>query len=369
MGAVEGPRSALRGFLLETRSECAPALQRIGLSAGILLEAYTTAASLSVAASHTRVDFFLLCLSDLPAQHDLAKEILHRHPTTPQIAVLPADVSADMKAAVLRSGVRDFFVGPFGAEELGIRVRNVLRVAGGELRGQDITHEEEIRSTIGEVLLRELETLHVLGKAGEFKDQETGLHVVRVAHYAGLIARMIGLDRMSQDALFHASALHDIGKIGIPDHILVKPGRLDEQEFRIMQTHTTNGHGILGKSESSYLLTGALIALTHHERYDGGGYPMGIAGGEIPLYGRIVCVADVFDALTTRRPYKEAWSLDRAFALLESEKGRQFDPLLVEAFTANARQVEQIHRDHRDASSARSVNDGSRSGPPRPAAG
>jgi putative two-component system response regulator len=348
---------------LELRSDSAPAFQRIGLTAGIFLEACATTGSLCAAADRSRVDFFLLCLSDPSAQHDLVKELLHAHPTVPQIAALPSDVTAETKADLLRVGVRDFFVGPFGASELEIRVRNMLRVSGGELRGPDFTHEEEIRTTIGEVILRELETLHILGKAAEFKDQETGLHVVRVAHYAGLIARMIGLDRASQDAVFHSSALHDIGKIGIPDSILVKPGRLSDEEFRIMQTHTTNGHGILEKSESSYLLTGALIALTHHERYDGTGYPMGIAGAEIPLYGRIVCVADVFDALTTRRPYKEPWSLERSFALLESEKGKQFDPMLVEAFTANARQVEQIYRDHRDASAARVVNEAARWGP------
>jgi putative two-component system response regulator len=139
-----------------------------------------------------------------------------------------------------------------------------------------------------------------------------------------------------------------VGKIGIPDSILLKPSRLSPPEFRTIQTHTTNGHGILGDSASTYLLTGALIALTHHERFDGAGYPMSIGGEEIPLFGRIVGVADVFDALTSRRPYKDAWTLDRAFGLLRSERGRQFDPTLVDAFCANERAVEQIHRHGRE---------------------
>lgn len=232
-----------------------------------------------------------------------------------------------------------------------MRIRNALRLSSAALNrhlGRPDS-EDEIRATIGEVILRELETLQVLGKAAEFKDQETGLHIVRVAHYTSLIARMIGLDRTSREILFHASALHDIGKIGIPDRILLKPSRLSAPEYRLMQTHTTNGHGILEKSESSYLLTGALIALTHHERYDGTGYPMGIRGEEIPLYGRIVCVADVFDALTSQRPYKAAWSLPQSLEQLRRERGTQFDPVLVDAFCAGERVVEQIHRDHQDS--------------------
>ena len=167
---------------------------------------------------------------------------------------------------------------------------------------------------------------------------------------------MIGESEFEQDALFHSSALHDIGKIGIPDSILLKPEPLSDDEFDVMRTHTTNGHGILERSESSYLLNGAMIALTHHERFDGSGYPMGLSCDEIPLNGRIVCVADVFDALTTKRPYKEPWSLDRAFGELESQRNTQFDPRLVDAFVSNAPRVNEIYYEHRDPDDIPTVN-------------
>jgi putative two-component system response regulator len=247
---------------------------------------------------------------------------------------------------VLRSGVWDYLTLPCSPEELRLRVRSLLRQGAPRLlvQRESAGYEEEIRRAIGEVLLREHETLHVLGKAAEYKDQETGNHVARVARYSALIARMVGVGKAGQDTLFHSSALHDVGKIGIPDSILLKPAQLTRPEYDTMRTHTTMGHAMLAETGSSYLLTGALIALTHHEHYDGSGYPMGIAGDSIPLFGRIVCVADVFDALTTRRPYKDAWSLDRAFRLLRSERGRQFDPVLVDAFWSNERAAEYIFR-------------------------
>ena len=231
-----------------------------------------------------------------------------------------------------------------------MRLRNVLKVKQVPTSQIDdaLSREGEIRAAIGDILLREFETLYVLGKAAEYKDEDTGSHIARVANYARLISRMIGESENAQDLIYHSSALHDIGKIGIPDSILLKPARLDEPELVVMRTHTTNGHGILEHSASSYLLTGAMIALTHHERFDGSGYPMQLSKTEIPLYGRIVCIADVFDTLTTRRPYKEPWSLDRAFTLLTEERGKQFDPDLVDAFVYNSQSVERIFRDHTD---------------------
>ena len=235
-----------------------------------------------------------------------------------------------------------------------MRVRNALKMCATDTDWvkDSIDKENEIRNAIGEILLREYETLYILGKAAEYKDEDTGSHIVRVANYAKLLAHMMGESQSNQDIIYHASALHDIGKIGIPDSILLKPGRLDQPEVSIMRTHATNGHGILEHAASSYLLTGALIALTHHERFDGSGYPMQLNGGDIPLYGRIVCVADVFDALTTRRPYKEAWSLEKAFTLLKKERGRQFDPDLVDAFLHNATEVERIYRNNTDIRTA-----------------
>jgi response regulator RpfG family c-di-GMP phosphodiesterase len=255
-----------------------------------------------------------------------------------------------MKGRVLEAGVTDFLSLPLSGHEFALRASALAQAALSRKRYQSSSriHEKEIRLTIGEIMLREAETLYVLGKAAEYKDRETGLHIARVAHYSQLVARVIGETAMNQDALFHASALHDIGKLGIPDDVLLKPGKLTGEEFTIMKTHAVIGHNILKDSQSSYLLTGALIALTHHEKFDGSGYPMGLQGEEIPLFGRIVGIADVFDALTTLRPYKEPWPLDRAFDLLSRERGRHFDPNLVDAFASNARGVEAIYHEHAD---------------------
>lgn len=266
------------------------------------------------------------------------------------IVLFPAGTPEELKRAALEAGASDFLHLPLSAAEFAFRIRAVLRRAGAmhtSLRSS-LAHEEEIRNAIGEIMLREYETLYVLGKASEYKDRETGYHIARVAQYSRLIARMIGEPEMSQDAVFHASALHDIGKIGIPDSVLLKPGKLTGGEFELMKTHSMIGHGILKNSQSSYLLTGAMIALTHHEKFDGTGYPMKLCGREIPLYGRIVGIADVFDALTTKRPYKEPWPLAKAFELLASERGKHFDPYLVDAFLSNSLAVEEIYHANRD---------------------
>lgn len=344
-------RLELRGYLLEPDTAGIDELRVLGSGVGVVLDATGSPGALLDAVAAGRPDFVLLCSDTTGARCIEVLRSLSRHdPVLPLLAILPQGAGEAVKTALLRAGASDFFVRPFGAEELRMRLRNALRLSAQlrPARPEGTRTEDEIRDTIGEVILRELETLQVLGKAAEFKDQETGMHIVRVAHYAQLIARMIGLDRASQEILFHASALHDVGKIGIPDNILLKPARLSAPEYRVMQTHTTNGHGILEKSQSSYLLTGALIALTHHERFDGTGYPMGIRAEEIPLYGRIVCVADVFDALTSRRPYKQAWPIDQSLEQLRRERGTQFDPVLVDAFCAGERTVEQIHREHRE---------------------
>ncbi len=272
-------------------------------------------------------------------------------PDTTAIVLFPAGTTEECRQAALDSGASDFLHLPLSPAEFAIRMRIVMRrtaVMRTNLRGS-LSHEQEIRNAIGEIMLREYETLYVLGKASEYKDRETGYHIARVARYSRLIARMIGENEMSQDAVFHASALHDIGKIGIPDSVLLKPGKLTEGEFELMKTHSMIGHNILRNSQSSYLLTGAMISLTHHEKYDGTGYPMKLCGREIPLYGRIVCIADVFDALTTRRPYKEPWPLPKAFELLASERGKHFDPYLVDAFLSNSLAVEEIFYANRDS--------------------
>lgn len=199
-----------------------------------------------------------------------------------------------------------------------------------------------------QVVQREYETLIILGKAAEYRDPETGAHISRVAYYSRMLARMVGEDEGRQNLVYYASPMHDIGKLGIPDSILLKPGRLAAEEFEIVKKHTTIAYDLLKDSRSPYLRTGAMIALTHHERFDGTGYPKGLQGEDIPLFGRIVGLADAFDAVTSKRPYKEAWDLDRAFALLDEEKGRHFDPRLAELFQECRSEVERIYAAHKD---------------------
>jgi two-component system response regulator RpfG len=199
-----------------------------------------------------------------------------------------------------------------------------------------------------EVRDREKETLLRLARAGEFRDEETGFHLIRMARYSRLIATAIGLPADEAETIELAAPLHDIGKIGIPDHILLKPGKLDDAEWQVMRRHPVIGHEILKGSASKYVRMGALIALGHHEKFDGSGYPNGLVEDHIPLCARIVAVADVYDALTSMRPYKPAWAQEQAFEYLVSQRGRHHDPRLVEAFCGEREQVTQIQTEWRD---------------------
>ena len=183
--------------------------------------------------------------------------------------------------------------------------------------------------------MREKETIIRLSRAADSRDPETGTHILRMSHFAKLIAANLGLSEQDQELLLDAAPMHDIGKVGVADHILLKPGRLDAAEFEIMKRHTTLGFNILNGSQSVILKAAAQIALAHHEKYDGSGYPQGLTGSTIPLFARICAVADVFDALTSERVYKKAWSDDRAVAHLREGSGHHFDPDCINAFLLN----------------------------------
>lgn len=341
------------GLCVTSRATDALGIRRLALQSDIALTCVPfldrNAPVSAVAGSQPDVTFLLVASTGTEtwkAVHD-AVEILA---STPVIVVYSFPSRPSDRTSAFAAGASDTVDLEATPAEFAQRVRNVVQARQYRDFRRDAVanYEHEVRDAIGEILLREFEALYVLGKASEYKDQETGAHIARVAHYSRLIARMIGQPEDAQDAIFHASALHDVGKLGIPDSILLKPGRLDAAEISVMQLHTTNGHRMLESSRSSYLLTGAMIALTHHERYDGLGYPMGIGSQEIPLFGRIVSVADVFDALTTKRPYKDAWSIEDALALLVREKGCQFDPMVVDAFVYNEMHVRSIFTSHSD---------------------
>jgi len=189
-----------------------------------------------------------------------------------------------------------------------------------------------VREQTAEINHTRLEVIRRLGRAGEFRDNETGLHVIRVSHFCRLLSRAAGMNEEDVDLIFHASPMHDIGKIGIPDRILLKPGKLTAQEFAMMQSHTVIGAEILSGYSTGLLGMARTIALTHHEKWNGQGYPEGLQGEAIPFVGRVTAIADVFDALTSDRPYKKAWPVSEALAYLESEKGGHFERELVEKF-------------------------------------
>lgn len=250
------------------------------------------------------------------------------------IVVLTADITPEARRRALATGAKDFLIKPFDAAEVVLRINNLLETRRLHQRLSDRNRDLEIRVSERTQQLERtrLEILERLAIAAEFRDDDTGEHVHRVAYNSALLAGGLGLRPEEVELIRRSSTLHDIGKIGIPDAILLKPGKLTADEFATIKTHTVIGSQILSGSEVPLLRWTEEIARTHHERWDGSGYPNGLSGESIPIAGRIVTVADVFDALTHDRPYKRAWSVTDAVVEIESQSGRQFDPAVVAAF-------------------------------------
>jgi len=264
------------------------------------------------------------------------------------VPIVMVTVSEDRRVRyeALDAGVTDFLTKPIDARECLARCRNLLTLRRQQLALEDRRRmlEGMVEEATRDVRARERETLMLLARAGEYRDEETGYHLVRMAQYSFLIASAIGIGQGEAETVELAAPLHDIGKIGVPDHILRKEGALDESEWKLMRQHPVIGYEILKGSASPYVRMGALIALGHHERYDGSGYPNGLVGDHIPLPARIVAVADVYDALTSLRLYKPAWPADEALAELRSERARHFDPKIVDAFLAVHEDVLGVQR-------------------------
>lgn len=234
----------------------------------------------------------------------------------------------------LKLGADDYIIKPFFVEELKARVYNMLKLKERDellKRSIDVL-ETNLYEKLQIIEKTQSEIITRLGKAAEFRDDETGKHIERIADYVELMADHMGLGWDQKKMLKSAAPMHDVGKIGIPDSILLKPGKLTEEEFNIIKLHTIIGSRILGGTTLPILELAKEIALTHHERYDGTGYPFGLKGDQIPLSGRIVAVMDVFDALTSDRVYKSAWSIEKALDYINEQRGKQFDPMVVDAF-------------------------------------
>ena len=265
-------------------------------------------------------------------------------PLLPPILVLTAQSGREFLMRALNEGARDFLSKPFDRYELLARVRNLLdaHLALRLTFDQKGVLEELVCKRTAEVVQSRLEILQRLGSASEYRDNETGRHLFRMSHSAALLAKQIGWSAERCDLMLNTSPMHDLGKIGISDTILLKPARLTPEERAIMETHTTIGANILSGSNNELLETARIIALTHHEKWDGSGYPGKLAGEAIPMEGRIAAIVDVFDALTSVRPYKKAWSVDEAVEDICQQSGTHFDPVLVEHFMAILPGVLQI---------------------------
>jgi len=288
------------------------------------------------------------------------------------IVILTASNDQPTKQEALELGATDFLAKPVDPSDLSPRVRNALltKAHHDQTKVYAKTLEHEVRQRTEALAQSRLEMIHSLGRAAEYRDNETGQHVVRVGRYVGLIARELGLDEAMVELLEHASPLHDVGKIGIPDAILLKPGKLTPEEFETMQKHCQLGrkvfhrlsddeqHQYLGHAElgakimgdagSPLLEMASCIALSHHEKWDGSGYPLALAGEDIPIEGRITAVADVFDALSSKRPYKPAFSREKCIAIMEEGRGKHFDPNILDVFFSNTQEIVKIQIAHAD---------------------
>lgn len=266
------------------------------------------------------------------------------------VIIITGNQDFNTRTKTLSGGANDFMTKPFHEIEVCLRVKNILQIhqANMALDQTNQRLEAKVQERTQELEKANDYLIYCLSSVGEFRDSETAKHVVRVGKYSGLLARALGL---SADLVFmieKAAPLHDIGKVGIPDRVLLKPTRLDEKEWQKMQRHVGYGYKILNGSDSLVIKMAQSIAISHHERWDGKGYPRKLAGEAIPVEGRITALADVFDALVSKRPYKDPWSFDDVVEHLKAESGKAFDPTLVQLFIDNIDQVKQIHERYAD---------------------
>jgi len=302
----------------------------------------------------------VLCDVNMPGESgmDLIRHILTQYPSTAVIMITGLD-SPVLASAALDMGAFGYVIKPFEANEVLINVANALRRRKLEI--ENAMHRENLEEVVRtrtialqqalewlersekELRLSREETIQRLAIAAEYRDSSTAQHIQRMSHYCELLARRYGLSPERCDLIRTASPMHDIGKIGTPDHVLLKPGKFTPEEFKVITQHTEIGYRILAGSDSELLKVAALIAWTHHERFDGTGYPRGLKGETIPLEGRITAIADNFDALTTQRVYKPAYDFDHAKELMLKERGKHFDPELLDIFFDSMEEITRIY--------------------------
>jgi len=266
------------------------------------------------------------------------------------IIILSGEKNNEIRFKALKSGAKDFLNKPYDKIEVLIRIRNIIevRLLHNKTQKQNKLLEKKIKERTKKLYDTEIEFIQRLAYAVEFRDLETGIHVARISEYAECLAKKIGLKKDQCKLIKNASPLHDIGKIGIPDKILTKNSSLTDEEWEIMKTHTTIGGKILSESNSKFINAGKEIALTHHEKWNGTGYPSNLKGEEIPLNGRICCICDVFDALISDRPYKKAWKFEDAIEEMKRGVGIMFDPYIINAFFSLIPELRIISEKYKD---------------------
>ena len=272
-------------------------------------------------------------------------------PMLPPVIVLTAQSAGEFVLRAFQAGARDYVTKPFDRAELMARVRNLLEahLAHRITWAQNSVLEDIVKERTAKLRKTRLQVVRRLGRAAEYRDNETGNHILRMSKISALLAERLGWSPEDCELMLHASPMHDIGKIGVPDHVLLKPGKLDPAEWALMQSHVSIGADILSDDDTDLLVLARSIALTHHEKWDGTGYPNGLAGESIPQEGRIVALADVFDALTSERPYKRAWPVEEAVAHIREQSGRHFDPAVVAVFLDALPEVIEIRARHSES--------------------
>ncbi|HAY82309.1 MAG TPA: two-component system response regulator [Planctomycetaceae bacterium] len=325
---------------------------------------FITTSDSQIALGKIRHEIPDLVLLDVMMPHVNGLEILEAMRWSEQLQCIPtliltASSDAEMKLKALEHGAVDFLAKPVDPSELQLRVRNALiaKVHQNKLADYSRQLEHEVSLRTAELVSSREEVIRCLATAAECRDKETGNHVIRVGLYSGILARELGMDEYTASLIEQAAVLHDVGKIGIPDSILLKPGRLTAEEINIMRQHCEIGHRILTMKDDERIASGmrspilkvaATIAMSHHEKWDGSGYPHGLTREHIPIEGRIAAVADVFDALSSTRAYKGAYDLEQCFIELIEGQETHFDPLVVHAFFNRRNEIVKVYEDYSD---------------------
>jgi putative two-component system response regulator len=345
------PANILSGTILIVDDQLANVLliERILTDAGYVSVTTTTDPTV-VCNWHAKNHYDLILLDlQMPGMDGFqVMEGLNEIETSGYLPVLVITAQPEYKLRALHAGAKDFISKPIEMAEVLVRVHNMLevRLLHQALNDQNTRLETRVRERTAELHDGYVETIFTMTRAAEHKDEDTGAHVQRISYYGRALARLMGQSEEFVDAIFYASPMHDIGKIGIPDHVLLKPGGFTPEEWSIMKTHAEMGAEILGDSKSPYLKMGAEIALNHHERWDGGGYPKGKQGEDIPLAARIMNICDIYDALRSKRPYKPAIDHEKAVDILTRGDGRtqpsHFDPEILTAFKENHTMFQDI---------------------------